>query len=185
MKRYLLIFVIFVISVFTFFLGRLSKSYFPNLPYFSNSPNLVVMQSVIDGDTFVLDTGQTVRLIGINAPERGQKNFDIARSILAGLLDGKKIYLEYDRYQDDKYGRILAWVWIDCESTPKFLPYDYMHLSGNASKPGLVENPEGCKNGKLVNEELVRSNLAVPVVYKDRGPTKYESRLKSLSPQFP
>jgi len=138
------------------------------------------VSQVEDGDTFTLKTGQTVRLLGINTPERGQNNFDSARRGLAGMVDGKKVFLEYDRYQDEKFGRVLAWVWVGCEQTPKFLPADYMHKSDRESNPGLIDNPSGCKKGKLINEELVKSKLADPVVYTDRGELKYESRLKSL-----
>jgi hypothetical protein len=93
---------------------------------------------------------------------------------------GERVYLEYDRYQDDKYGRVLAWVWIDCESTPKFLPADYMHKSGNESSPGLIDNPSGCKKGRLVNEELVKAKYAEVTSYTDRGELKYESRINEL-----
>ena len=95
------------------------------------------------------------------------------------ILD-RNVYLEYDRYQDDKYGRILAWVWIGCEKNPKFLPYDYMYKSNNKSKKGLPKNPTGCKKGKLVNEELVKSGLVKVVFYKDRGELKYQKRLLSI-----
>ncbi len=52
-----------------------------------------------------------------------------------------------------------------------------MHLSGNRSREGLVNNPEGCKKGKLVNEEMLKEDLAEVVKYKGRGPLKYEGRL--------
>jgi len=116
-------------------------------------------------------------LIGIDAPDRGAKKYTEAKDELSKEVLNKKVYLEYDRYQDDKFSRVLAWVWIECETTPQFLPADYMHKSDNESNPGLTENPVGCKKGKLVNEELVKKGFAKPVVYKDRGPTKYESRI--------
>jgi endonuclease YncB( thermonuclease family) len=141
-------------------------------------PSSGIVSQVEDGDTFTIKNGITVRLLGINAPDKGQKNFDLARNNLTSMVNGKKVFLEYDRYQDDKYGRVLAWVWIDCETTPKFLPADYMHKSGNESMPGLTGNPSGCKKGKLINEELVKEKLASPVVYKDRGELKYEVRLQ-------
>jgi endonuclease YncB( thermonuclease family) len=147
------------------------KALFPTSGYVSQ---------VEDGDTFTLKTGQRIRLLGINTPDRGQKNFDLARNNLTNMVDGNKVFLEYDRYQNDKFGRVLAWVWVNCESAPHFLPADYMHKSGNESSVGLIDNPSGCKKGKLVNEELVKSKLAVPVNYKDRGELKYESRIKSL-----
>jgi len=116
-------------------------------------------------------------MIGINAPDRGDAKYTGSKENLSKLLEGERVYLEYDRYQDDKYGRILAWVWINCETTPTFLPADYMHLTYNTSKPGLTENPKGCKQGTLVNETMVDGGFAQAVRYKDRGELKYESRL--------
>lgn len=77
---------------------------------------------VIDGDTIVLKIGktkETVRLIGIDAPEsvhpdewrnvpEGRMSSDYLASI---LLPGKHVYLEYDREQRDRYDRLLAYVY--------------------------------------------------------------------------
>lgn len=140
-------------------------------------PSSGVAAGVTDGDTFELQNGVGVRLIGIDAPNRGEARWDEGRTVLAGLISDKRVYLEYDRYQDDKYGRVLAWIWIGCEREPTFLPFDYMHLTYNSSRPGLKGNPEGCKKGKLVNEEMVRRGLASSERYKERGELKYEGRL--------
>ncbi|MEK7504041.1 MAG: thermonuclease family protein [Patescibacteria group bacterium] len=137
------------------------------------SPQTATVTNVIDGDTFEIKN-ITVRLLGIDAPANDTKSTDFLKS----LILNKKIWLEYDRYQDDKYSRILAWIWIDCESTPTFLPSDYMHKSQNESNPGLLENPTGCKKGKLVQEELIKNKFAVIVKYAERGEQKYEKRLQ-------
>lgn len=144
--------------------------------------------AVSDGDTLEISpscpsgtscpSSLTLRLLGVNSPDRGEPDYEKSRSTLASLLSGKQVWLEYDRYQDDKFGRILAWVWITCETEPSFAPADYMELSGNQSKPELTENPPGCKQGKLIQEEMVRSGAAKPVIYPDRGKLKYQSRLK-------
>jgi endonuclease YncB( thermonuclease family) len=152
-----------------------TKNYYENETVF---PKSAIVESVTDGDTFILKNGQDVRLIGINAPERGKENFDKAKEKLDKMTSGKKVYLEYDRTQDDQFGRIMAWAWIDCEATPEFLPWDYMRLSYNKSRPGLSENPGGCKEGKLVNEEMVKAGLAEVLNYKGRGELKYEERLR-------
>lgn len=136
-----------------------------------------VVRDIVDGDTFILNNGVEVRMLGVNAPGRGEKGFEDAKNALATLTKDKRTHLEYDRYQDDKYGRVLAWVWVDCETNPTFLPADYMHLSDNASRDGLKENPEGCKKGKLVNEAMVDGGWATPVSYTDRGPLKYQKRM--------
>jgi len=141
-------------------------------------PKSGIVTAVEDGDTFTVTNGMRVRMIGINTAERGAEGFDASKNALSALIQGKTIYLEYDRYQDDKYGRILAWVWVECEAEPVFLPFDYMYVSNNESRPGLVENPEGCKDGTLVNEEMVRSGFSAFTTYKDRGELKYEKRIE-------
>lgn len=154
--------------------SRLGPNIYKNKQVF---PDSGVVRVITDGDTFELQNGVRVRMIGINAPGRGEEKEGEATKRLSNLVEDKKVWLEYDRYQDDKFGRVLAWVWINCESTPKFLPSDYMRLSFNRSRPGLTENPEGCRKGKLVQEEMVRVNLAKAEVYKVRGDLKYEKRL--------
>lgn len=139
-----------------------------------------VVERVIDGDSLIIKNGLEIRLLGINAPEENTEGFAEAKEKLRQLTTDKKIYLEYDREQDDQYGRILAWVWVDCESNPQFLPADYMYLNKRQSKSGLTENPEGCKKGKLVNEEMVKNGLAELQKYKDVGELKYEKRLTEL-----
>ena len=142
-------------------------------------PKTGVVWEVSDGDTFTLRNGVEVRLIGINAPDRGDPHFDEARRQLASSIDNHRVYLEYDRYQDDKYGRALAWVWVDCEEEPAFLPADYMHLTYNSSRAGLTENPTGCEEGELVNEEMVNEGMAEATAYKDRGELKYGKRIEA------
>src|SRR3989344_1766569 len=147
--------------------------------YEATHPFFAIAGAVIDGDTFELDDGRLVRLLGINAPDRGSKGFDTATKYLTRLVEGKPVWLEYDRYQDDKYGRLLAWGWIECEGKPEFPPFDYMHLSNNQSKDGLLDNPQGCSQGRLVNEVIRRKGFAKSLFYKDRGELKYQKRLGS------
>ena len=140
-------------------------------------PKNGVIKQVEDGDTFELVSGQRVRLIGINAPERGLAGYQEARAEIEKLIN-QKVWLEYDRYQDDKYGRILAWVWLNCEtSSPKFFGANYMHLSGNKSREDIKTKPIGCQQGELLNKVLVDKNLAEIVNYQKRGKLKYSINL--------
>ncbi len=120
-----------------------------------------------------------MEILLIDSPARGKEGYEEAGEYLEKLIKEKRVWLEYDRYQNDKYGRILAWVWVGCEDKPKFKDPFYMHLSGNRSREGLKENPEGCKKGKLVNEEMVKEGLAEIMRYKGRGPGKYEERIEN------
>ncbi len=155
--------------------NKLGQDIYKNRTLF---PKSGVVKMISDGDTFEMNSGVTVRLLGVNAPDRGEAGGEEAKDGLRELVEKKKVYLEYDRYQDDKYGRILAWVWVGCEGEPQFLPAEYMHKSKRESNEGLKENPAGCKKGKLIQEELVKRNGVEIVSYKDRGELKYEERIK-------
>jgi len=73
-----------------------------------------VVARVIDGDTFDLDNGDRVRLLGIDAPESGQPFFQQATDTLAELVEGGKVKLEKDsQYNKDKYGRLLRYVFVN------------------------------------------------------------------------
>jgi micrococcal nuclease len=67
---------------------------------------------VIDGDTFRLETGETVRLIGIDAPELSQPGGEMSREYLAHLLLGNPITLERGSKDRDNYHRLLRFVYI-------------------------------------------------------------------------
>ena len=83
------------------------------------------VERVIDGDTILVSRDgeyATVRLIGVDAPEsvhpdadlntaEGQRAYEYTRSRLAGM----QVELETDIEKKDKYGRLLAYVWIDGE----------------------------------------------------------------------
>ena len=68
---------------------------------------------VIDGDTIKLDSGETVRLIGINAPEEGQPYYEEAKSWLKEIIEGKNVSLEKDIEETDQYGRLLRYVFLE------------------------------------------------------------------------
>jgi len=122
-------------------------------------PAKVQVVEVLDGDTFQADNGQTIRLVGIDAPNRGQLGWEEAKNYLQNLIDGEEVELEYDYYQDDKFGRILAYVWEKCAKNL------------------------GCQNNRrLVNWVLVKQGLAKVVTYEDRRPLKYENLLRSAEP---
>lgn len=55
-----------------------------------------------------------------------------------------------------------------------------MKLSANSSREGLIENPVRCKEGKLVNEEILKSKSTKLEIFKDRGELKYENRLRLM-----
>lgn len=69
-----------------------------------------VVTHVVDGDTVDLDNGETVRLVGIDTPERGECGYDEARSALVDLVEGRRITLGASDEDRDRYGRLLRYV---------------------------------------------------------------------------
>lgn len=69
---------------------------------------------VIDGDTIVIDTGEHIRYIGMNAPEleTSECYATEASEINKNLVLGKEIKLVKDISDADKYGRPLRFVYI-------------------------------------------------------------------------
>jgi micrococcal nuclease len=73
----------------------------------------VLVTRVVDGDTFEIETGQKVRMIGIDTPERGKYFFQEATDRLKELIDGKEVILRKDVSETDKYGRLLRHVYLE------------------------------------------------------------------------
>ena len=94
----------------------------------------VLVTRAVDGDTLVLETGERVRLIGIDTPEmheskklyrdaqRSKQDASViqqlgrrAYKITKDLVEGKRVSLEFDLERYDKYNRLLAYVYLKDE----------------------------------------------------------------------
>ena len=84
---------------------------------------IVVVERVIDGDT-VVSGNNSIRLLGINSPERGEKYYDEAKEFLERDVLNKTVRLEFGKEKYDRYERILA----------------YMHINGKNINLKLVES---------------------------------------------
>ena len=82
------------------------------------------VKKVVDGDTFWIydgsQRGLKIRLIGVDAPEsKNSRTKELAyfgreaSDYLTSLIAGRKVRLEYDVGQFDKYGRTLAYVYLE------------------------------------------------------------------------
>lgn len=97
--------------------------------FYYNSEESYIILRVIDGDTIELNNGQKVRLIGVDTPEKFEskklhkdskksgKSIEIikeegefASKFTKKTAEGKKCKLVFDKYEKDRYNRILAYV---------------------------------------------------------------------------
>lgn len=77
-----------------------------NILFAVNNWQRSIVVSVPDGDSLQLKDGRRIRLLGIDAPERGRCMADEARNKLVDLAQGRHVRLK--NIATDSYGRMLA-----------------------------------------------------------------------------
>jgi micrococcal nuclease len=112
----------------------------------------ILVTRAVDGDTLVLETGERVRLIGIDTPEmhessklsrdseRSKQDIETIKAMgresyefTKKLVEGERVSLEFDVEKQDRYKRMLAYVYL--------------------------------KDGTFVNAEIVRQGYASLMTY--------------------
>jgi micrococcal nuclease len=83
-----------------------------------NDRKLEGRAQVTDGDTIRIGD-ERIRLIGVDTPETKDRRKPVqyfgkeATAFTQRVVEGKHVRLEYDQQRHDKYGRILAYVYLD------------------------------------------------------------------------
>lgn len=80
-------------------------------PKFTIPLNTTVSR-VIDGDTIELGSGEKIRLICINTPEKNELGYENATEFLKSLVLNKQVRLETDKTDKDKYKRLLRYIYV-------------------------------------------------------------------------
>lgn len=115
-----------------------------------------IVTKVIDGDTIVIEGGGSVRLLGIDADERGHPCYAQAKARLEELVLDKKVFLESDQQDKDRYGRLLRYVFIDNENinlemvreglaVARFQEDTKYRKEITAAEQDAIKNKTGCK----------------------------------------
>jgi micrococcal nuclease len=80
----------------------------------SRPPQLeqTIVTKVIDGDTVIVEGGESVRLLGMDSDEKGYPCFTPAKKRMEELVLGKQVYLERDLEDRDIYGRLLRYIFL-------------------------------------------------------------------------
>ncbi|MDI6701548.1 MULTISPECIES: thermonuclease family protein [Methanothermobacter] len=69
---------------------------------------------VVDGDTIDVEGVGRIRFVGVNTPERGQSGYREAKDFVKSSCLGRTVQLDIDdARRHDKYGRVLAVVYVD------------------------------------------------------------------------
>ena len=158
------------------------KSECKNIPEIPDG-NKKLVTKVIDGDTFLIEGGYSVRILGIDADERGYSCYDSAKNKLEELILNKEIKLEKGVEDKDQYCRYLRYVFLDGKNiglelvkeglaVARFSSNDIKYREGIISAEKYArENKIGCKWGEakiedknLTWEKLTSEKLNVKVV---------------------
>jgi len=105
---------LFTLVAAAFLLGRVPGSSDPKV----SSTDEGIVAEVIDGDTIRLESGETVRYIGVDTPEtkhpqKGVECYGVEASARnKQLVEGKQVRLEHDISETDQYGRLLRYVYV-------------------------------------------------------------------------
>jgi len=82
------------------------------LDNFLNTYEQVHVDRIIDGDT-IKSNETSIRLLGINSPERGEYFYEEAKKFLEELILNQTVNLYYGKDRYDKYNRTLAYVFLN------------------------------------------------------------------------
>jgi micrococcal nuclease len=82
------------------------------------APSGGTVVAVFDGDTILLDSGEKIRYLGIDAPEVAHEGTPAdcygneAKAFNREMVLHKRVSLRYERVKTDSYGRFLAYVFL-------------------------------------------------------------------------
>jgi micrococcal nuclease len=71
-----------------------------------------LVTKIIDGDTFLIEGGYSVRILGIDADERGHPCYQEAKKRLEDLVLAKEVKLEKEKEDKDQWCRYLRYVFL-------------------------------------------------------------------------
>ena len=100
------------------------------------------VSTVIDGSSFTVNSGETIKLVGIVTPQVGQQGYSEAKNYLTNMVQSKTVYLDIDNLATtDQYGRLMSLAYIDYNSTH----YENLNMAmivNNYAIPSSLNNSE-------------------------------------------
>ncbi len=144
----------------------------------TSTEDTLICTSIIDGDTFNLETGEKVRLIGIDAPELSQPGGKESRQYLTRLILNKGITLKTGQEDRDKYNRLLRFVYIgDVCINEEMLRQGYAearYLPSNDPLRKYYINLE-------IKAEITKAGLWSKNIFQPRSNLKWEDKIPVIN----
>jgi endonuclease YncB( thermonuclease family) len=135
MHRPTLIMIIFSLLLLTFLFSNVIAASI-------SSDKTATVSTVIDGSSFIINSGETVKLAGMDTPQSGQQGYSEAKNYLKNMAMSKTVYLDIDKITPtDQYGRLMSVAYIDYNLTH----YENVNMAmivNNYAVPISVNNSE-------------------------------------------
>ncbi len=124
---------------------------------------LYLVSKVIDADTIKLENGQKVRLIGVDAPEKGECYYQEGVEFATKLLKGKYVRVEKDISGVDQYDRLVRYIVIPNENPKEdnILVNDYLIESGIALSVSSAPDLRYRDLMATSQQDAIRKNLGL------------------------
>jgi len=177
---FVIILALLIIGIFIFLSFSLNNSHSPTGYVVKGVEGEKLVTKVLDGDTVIIEGGDSVRLLGIDADEKGHPCYSSAKERLEEFVLNKEVYLEADKEDKDQYKRYLRYLILDGENInlklvkeglaiARFSPENlkYKEEIINAEKQAR-ENKVGCKWGenqaKVTEEETILPSTPIDAI---------------------
>jgi endonuclease YncB( thermonuclease family) len=125
------------------------------------APRTYLVTRVVDGDTLELANGETVRLAGIDTPERGECGYEEAAANLSRLVLGKRVRLGRSDEDRDRYGRLLRYVNVGTQDAGLRLIKNGLAIARYDSRDGYGYHP---REPVYIAADRASKNFACPAV---------------------
>ena len=78
---------------------------------FEEDYEIGIVERIVDGDTIIVN-GSSVRLLGINSPEKGEIGYFKAKEFLEENILEKEVKIYFGKDKTDRYGRKLGYIFL-------------------------------------------------------------------------
>jgi micrococcal nuclease len=132
----------------------------------------------VDGDTIVVAPDSFVRLIGVDTPETVKPEHPVepfgpeATAFTRQFLSGGAARLAFDRERVDRFGRFLAYVWVD----ERMLNEELLRAGVARWEPNFHYSGEMKRRFRQAQDEARRAGVGIWSSEPTRTKTKSHSR---------
>lgn len=172
---------VFIIGIFIYFSFNPS---FPSVNVINDIDTIEgqkLVTKIIDGDTVIIEGGYSIRLLGIDADEKGYPCYKPAKERLEELVLNKEVYLEADKEDQDQYKRYLRYLILDGDNInlrlvreglaiARFSPDNTKYRKEIISAEKEANNNKiGCKGMNTSPKELVQKGIILSESVKNNN----------------